>query len=358
MTTDPCARPNRPADLAGPLPTPFAPLAIKMRLDTLCDRYCNRTYLDGLIADLPAQLARPAARPWATIAWESIDRGQILDIAPEFFLAILAGAAATEAPIRGYSQASRQYLDRINPQIARFVGGTVTAEGTPAEPGLWEKEERRHAPALRRLYRQLSNGAAPTVARTASSAAVAKAGDRLNASAAQRLEKFARPYFPGPDPRRDLFRHGLHRIVTEYGAACLYLWLAARTTGALQQVCLEILQDELNHLTKFWCFGCWLYERPATDLARALWHNAGRGNHTFRYMQTMLAWSSWTPNNQVELAYAFAGVLLRLLHWSACLQPERLHRLLATAAASQPTESNASPTLAIVRQPARPQTKR
>ena len=338
------------ADLAGPLPHPANPLAIKIRLDALCDRYCQRAYLDGLIADLPAQLARPAARPWPTIAWESIDRGQILGIAPETFLAILAGAAATEAPISGYSQASRQYLERVNPQIARLIGGTVTPEGLPAEPGLWEKEERRHAPTLRRLYRQLDNDLV--------SVAETEERDRPSSPAPQPPAKCARPYSSAGDPRRDLFRHGLHRIVTEYGAVCLYLWLAARTTGALQRVCVEILRDELNHLTKFWCFGCWLYDRPAIDLVRALWHNAGRGSHTFRYMQTMLAWSSWTPNNQVELAYAFAGVLLRLLHWSACLQPDRLNRLLATAAVPQAPEDTASPTLATARYSARPQTER
>ena len=40
---------------------------------------------------------------------------------------------------------------------------------------------------------------------------------------------------------------------------CLYLWLMSHTTGTLQQVRGELLQDEINHLTKFWGMGMWLY---------------------------------------------------------------------------------------------------
>ncbi len=59
----------------------------------------------------------------------------------------------TEAPIRGYTQTSRQYLEKLHPQMARFVGGTVGKNGELLELGLWEKEERQHTPALIKITR-------------------------------------------------------------------------------------------------------------------------------------------------------------------------------------------------------------
>ncbi|NJN23421.1 MAG: hypothetical protein HC810_02180 [Acaryochloridaceae cyanobacterium RL_2_7] len=128
--------------------------------------------------------------------------------------------------------------------MAQYVGGTIDQNENLIEPGLWEKEERQHTPALLRVYRQLTGEEAQLQGRT------------------------VRGYQPSSNPEADLYRHGLHRIATEYSAACLYLWMMTHTTGALQTVISEILQDEVHHMANFWGFGLWLY--PETHLTRTL----------------------------------------------------------------------------------------
>jgi hypothetical protein len=41
----------------------------------------------------------------------------------DIFLSIIKGALDTEAPIKDYTQTSRQYLEPIHPSMARLVGG-------------------------------------------------------------------------------------------------------------------------------------------------------------------------------------------------------------------------------------------
>jgi hypothetical protein len=95
-------------------------------------------------------------RIWKPIDWYAINQEQILGCDREVFLSILIGTINTEAPIRGYTQTSRQYLEKIHPQMARFVGGIVAEDNTMLEIGLWEKEERQHTPALIKTYQQLT----------------------------------------------------------------------------------------------------------------------------------------------------------------------------------------------------------
>ena len=74
--------------------------------------------------------------------------------------------------------------------MARFVGGIVAEDGI-VEPGLWEKEERRHTPALRKLYQKLAERSVALQGKTAKS------------------------YQSWTNPYQDLYKHGLHRVVTE-----------------------------------------------------------------------------------------------------------------------------------------------
>ncbi|MGB3138637.1 MAG: hypothetical protein WBB18_17640 [Nodosilinea sp.] len=217
-------------DLAGPWQSSPGPGQVRRRIATLTQRYITVDHLRDRLADLPYQFQKPQPRRWNPVNWAAIHPEQVIGISLDTFCAILLGTINTEAPIRGYTQASRQYLTKFYPQMAEFVGGTVDAAGV-ITPGLWEREEKRHAPVLTTFYHRLS-GKQP-----------------------HPVPHQARPYSPSGDPRADLYRHGLHRIATEYGAACLYLWMMAYTTGPLQAALRELLIDEVNHMTKFWGFG-------------------------------------------------------------------------------------------------------
>jgi hypothetical protein len=278
----------------------------------LIDTYCSEQILERHLQELPQQFKHPEPRAWPLIPWHDIHPNQISGIDLDLFLLILEGAINTEAPIRDYTQASRQYLEPLHPAMADYVGGKIGAAGQVISLGLWEKEERRHTPALLKLYRQLS-------------------GDTILPT-----PHTARPHLNSSTPREDLYRHGLHRVATEYGAACLYLWLMAHCTGPLAAVMAELTRDEINHLTKFWGFGTWFF--PETSLSKVMATVLQPRNQpiaqphnllpTFQRMAVVLAWSRWSLLNKLSFGFTCSLVLHRLWGWHRRLAPATLIALL------------------------------
>ncbi|BAY77644.1 hypothetical protein NIES25_41110 [Nostoc linckia NIES-25] len=282
----------------------------QQRIRFLVDRYVAAEKLHERLQDLLIQFQHPQPRPWKLIDWQTINRNQIIGIEPQVFLSILIGAMDTEAPIRGYTQTSRQYLEKLHPQMARFVGGTVSEDDNLLELGLWEKEERQHTPALIKVYTQLT-------------------GEKITPK-----HRTVRGYLPTDDPHEDLYRHGLHRIATEYGATCLYLWLMAHTTGALHDVLEELAQDEINHMTKFWGFGVWAFPdtgliRIGRTLIKTRSQNYQRNNliRTLRRMMATLNWNAWSLTNKTTLLFTFTHTMHRLWTWNNTLTPKYLQTL-------------------------------
>jgi hypothetical protein len=301
-------------DLAGPWSASLSPRLANQRIAALTRRYVTVEHLCDRLTDLPHQFQNPQPRRWHPVNWADVAPDQISGIALDTFCAILLGTINTEAPIRGYTQASRQYLEHFYPQMAEFVGGTVDAAGRVIRPGLWEREEKRHTPVLTMLYHRLS-------------------GERPHP-----IPHNARPYTPSSNPRADLYRHGLHRIATEYGAACLYLWMMAYTTGPLQAALGELLIDEINHMTKFWGFGRWAYPNSglgmmAGTLTHAMvkkWRQPqlqGSLIHTLHRMTEELAWGQWSLSHRLTLLYAFDQVMRVLWRWERSLTPVYLTEL-------------------------------
>ena len=293
----------------------------KTRINYLIDEYLSFEELCDRMEDLPRQFRDPQPRPWSTINWQDINPEQVIGLELDIFLSIIKGALDTEAPIRDYTQTSRQYLKPIHPSMAKFVGGEVGTDNKIIELGLWEKEERQHTPALTKIYQQLTNQKIVPIA------------------------KIAKSYQPRINPYQDLYHHGLHRVITEYSAVCLYLWLMSHTTGTLQQVLGELLQDEVNHLTKFWGMGMWLYPNGAEQLIHYLLsqintilpvsyksavESQSNLKFTFQRMMSVLNWQSWSVLSKGELIYTFMWVLKRIWHWSSQLTPEYLHFCCAT----------------------------
>ena len=268
---------------------------------------CNR------LEDLPQQFKNSQPRQWSKIDWQDIQPEQVIGLELNVFLSIIKGALDTEAPIRDYTQTSRQYLEPIHPSMARFVGG-IGEDGAVIKLGLWEKEERQHTPALTKIYYSLSQQTVTPQLRT------------------------TKEYEVRSNPYQDLYQHGLHQIATEYGAACLYLWLMSHTTGTLQQVLGELLEDKISHLTKFWGMRMWLYPDGVEQLIRYLlseihtilpvsYESKRRSSikSTFERMMSVLDWQSWSVLSRGELIYTFIWILKRMWYWSSQLTPEYLH---------------------------------
>ncbi len=301
-------------DLAGAWQPAIGFHQVQRRIEVLTQRYVTVDHLSDRLADLPRQFHQPQPRRWQPVNWAEIAPTQLSSIPLDTFCAILLGTINTEAPIRDYTQASRQYLAQFYPQMAQFVGGTVDSDGNILTLGLWEWEEKRHTPALVALYKKLA-GKPPSP-----------------------VPHPARPYSPSGNPRADLYRHGLHRIATEYGAACLYLWMMAYTTGSLQAVLGELLVDEINHMTKFWGFGRWAYPETslgmmgstmAQAMVQKLRHPHPQGSllHTLRRMQSELVWDRWRMGDRLTLIYTFDQVMRVLWRWDRSLDPTDLERL-------------------------------
>ena len=289
----------------------------KTRINYLIDEYISCDRLSDCLEGL-SPFDNPQPRQWSKIDWQDINAAQIIGLELDVFLSIIEGAFNTKAPIRDYTQTSRQYLEPIHPSMTKFVGGIVTKDGL-SELGLWEKE-RQHTLALIQLYQQLTD---------------------------QKITlqpKKARQYQARTNPDRDLYQHGLHRVITEYGAVCLYLWLMAGTTGTTQQVLGELLQDEIDRLAKFWGMGMWLDPDAARHSIRYLLSQihtilpvsyeasptCSNIKSTFQRMMSVLNWQSWSVLSRGELIYTFMWILKRMWYWSGHLTPEYLSSCCAS----------------------------
>lgn len=277
----------------------------RQRLNYLVDRYLSPNVLTDRLTDLPQQFVEPHPRPWERLDWKAIATDQIVGIEPELFTSLIASSAEVEAPIRAYAQLSRDYLQTIHPAMTRFVSGSYDEGGNLIEVGVWEKEERQHAPIFCRIYQQLK-------------------GRKLKPKA-----NSIKALPPEQKPVEALYRHAIRRITTEWSAVSMYLWLMAHSTGALQQTIAQPLQDEVNHLAKFWGMTRWGFADPifnrlvsmTTQFLHMIDHHQGDRTDTGSILHVS------NLRYGAELTYIFTRVLRQMCDWNAHLQPDLLEAL-------------------------------
>jgi hypothetical protein len=293
-------------DLAGTYTQSSNYLKTRSRINTLIDRYLAVDILSDRLTDLPTQFTHPHVRHWEPIEWNKIDRSQIVGIDPDLFLLVIAGATEIEAPIRAYSQESWEYLQAVHPQMAYFMGGEQSEDGRIISLGIWEKEERQHAPTFSKIYHLLS-------------------GEKIVPK-----PNTVKGYQAHNSAMAAVYHHTLSRISTEWGAVSVYLWLMAHSTGALQIAIAQPLQDEVNHLAKFWGFSRWAFGESyfnhligsTANLIQLLQHHQGeRSSSSEIGGKTNII-------NGVELIFTFMRVMVRLRTWNRDLNDGFLNHLL------------------------------
>ncbi|MGA7933331.1 MAG: ferritin-like domain-containing protein [Kovacikia sp.] len=299
-----------PTDLAGSLSAHPHYLDTRARINCLIDRYLSIEILSDRLSDLPSQFTAPHQRPWEPIDWKGIHPSQIVGIDPDLFLKVIAGATEIEAPIRAYSKESRDYLQAVHPQMAYFMGGGYGEDGSTLTVGVWEKEERQHAPAFIKIYQQLT-------------------GERLHPK-----PNSVEGCHLSADPWADLHKHVLSRIATEWSAASVYLWLMAHSTGELQRAIGQPFQDEINHLAKFWGFSRWAFadsyhqklKGSTQNLIVLLKHHQNERTDSTDLMDKTLKLENLT--HAVELLFTLVRVMVRLRTWNQELTYSYLRHLL------------------------------
>jgi hypothetical protein len=289
--------PSTFTDLAGHGSTHPTYFDTRARINRLIERYLSDEILSDRLSDLPSQFSQPHQRPWEKISWSAVTLEQIVGMDRHLFVQLIAGAAEIEAPIRSYSQESWDYLQALHPEMAQFVGGRYGDQGELVVVGIWEKEERQHTPALRKIYQQLTGATLkPKPNRVAG-------------------------YHSAANPWDALYTHLCSRISTEWSAIAVYLWLMAHSTEELQLAIAQLLQDEVNHLAKFWGFSRWAFSQKAlnqllvslgniTELVKHHRSDRTEGAEVLSLTQVAL----FLPQT-VELGFTFARIMTRIKTW-------------------------------------------
>jgi len=275
--------------------------------------YMSVDRLSDHLSDLSTQFSQPHTRHWEPINWQAINPTQIIGVNLKVFTLVLSGATEIEAPIRDYSRESWQYLQALHPEMAHFVGGLRYDDGSLQTPGVWEKEERQHAPAFSKIYHQLS-------------------GEKL-----QPKPNSVTRYSPTEAPWEAVQDHLISRISTEWGASAVYLWLMAHFTGALQQAIAQPFQDEVNHLAKFWGFSRWAfgasYGKQLQGSTRNLFSLAKHHQEERTQGNELLHSGHSTKElaHAIELNFSLMRVMVRLRNWNLELSPSYLRHLFGAS---------------------------
>jgi hypothetical protein len=304
-------------DLAGRVRFRAGYLGTRARIVRLVDRFLSVDVLSDCLSDLPNQFSTPHQRPWESINWKQVNVDQIVGVDPHLFVLIISSAAEIEAPVRGYAQESWHYLHGFHPRMALFFRGEFSEETGHQSVGIWEKEERQHTPVMRKLYQQLTG--------------------EIFLPKPNSVED----YQPQEHSADAIYKHLCSRISTEWSAIAVYLWLMAHSTGQLQQAIAQLLQDEVNHLAKFWGFSRWAFRQSSfrqfaaavRDILALIEHHKGDRTH---------GRATISPQRMVgqlprllEIGFTFVRVMIRIHAWDKELSYSYLKHLFG----SYPTET-------------------
>lgn len=301
----PCTRLTK-IDLAGYCPANPDYGQIKARIQYLIDHYLALDTLSDRLIDLPKQFTAPQPRSWQKIDWRTIHPSQIVGVEPALFLGLIASSVEIEAPIRAYAQISWSHFHKIHPQMAQFLGGDYDEQHQLMAPGVWEKEERQHAPAFKKIYQRLTGKRLSPTPNTITELPVLKNSGKV------------------------LYRHAIRRITTEWSAVSVYLWLMAHSTGSLQQAIAQPLQDEVNHLAKFWGATRWGFADSTADRlvhAGAAFFSLFGHHHSDRTDSDSILKLSYLGYG-TEILYSFIRVIKQLCRWNNHLAMDALIQLL------------------------------
>ena len=299
-----------PKDLAGNKYTNPSYLQIRERINFLIKKYLSAGVLYSYLHDLKLYLKTPERGQSKYIDWGKINLGQVSGVSNDLFIDKIMNAAKLETQNHDFETEIRDYLQAVNPQIACFLESNSTDRSMDAQAlvkATEEKEEYQGLLLFRKIYKQLT-------------------GDELQ------LQGYAvnRNEFKG-NLQEEIYNYALNRIANEWSAISIYVWLMAHSTGELQRVIVQPLQNEVSHLVKFWGISYWAFsdsflsrlQNITKNLTNLIKTHQRQDERKSEILELNYALHS------VEVTFTFTSVMMQLYQWHKTLEHLYLENLFA-----------------------------
>lgn len=297
-------------DLAGNKYTNPSYLQIRERINYLIKKYLSVGVLYSHLHNLQIELKTPYQRYPQRIDWQKINLEQITGISNDLFIDKIISAAKLEIKNREFDTEIRDYLQSVNPQIASFL--ETTSNQNTMVSNLFinegkEKEEDQEFYLFRKIYQHLT-------------------GDKLSTQGyAAKQDEFR------GNLREKIYNNALNRIINQWSAISIYVWLMAHSTGELQKAIVQPLQDEVNHLAKFWGISYWAFsdsflsrlQNKTKNLKPLIKNQERQDEQKDEILELNYALHS------VELTFTFTSVMMQLYQWHKTLEYLYLENLFA-----------------------------
>ena len=297
-------------DLAGNKYINPSYLQIRERINYLIKNYLSTGVLYSHLHNLQLDLKIPYQRYPQPIDWQKINLEQITGTSNDLFMFQIINATKLEIQNQEFDTEIRDYLQSVNPQIACFLETTSNQNNIISKSLInegKEKEEGQKFYLFREIYQHLTSDKLSTQDYTV------------------KHDEFRRKL------QEQIYNNALNRIINQWNAISIYVWLMAHSTGELQKVIVQPLQDEVNHLAKFWSISYWSFSdsflsslQNRTKNLKPLIKNQERQNEQKdEILELNYALHS------VEVTFTFTSVMMQLYQWHKTLEYLYLKNLFA-----------------------------
>ncbi len=299
-------------DLAGNQYKNPSYLQIRERINYLVKKYLSAGVLYSHVHNFYLSLKTPYNKSHhQPIDWQKINLDLVAGISDDLFIDKIIGAAKLEMQSYDFDVEIQAYLQAVNPQITCFLENSLPIS-SPQSKFIINKvnriDECQESSLFRKIYKKLT-------------------GNELKIQKnAVNNHKFKN------NLKEEIYNNVLNHILNEWNAISIYIWLMAHSTGELQKIIVQPLQNEIHYLAKFWSISYWAFKDSF------IYSLQKRTKNITDFIQTHEQIQSKKENQTLELDHAlhfvevtftFTSVMMQLYQWHKTLEDIYLENLFA-----------------------------
>lgn len=300
-------------DLAGNKYVNPSYLQIRERINYPIKKYLSAGVLYSYLHNFYLSFGTSYNKPHhQSIDWQKINLEQVIGISDNLFIDKIISAAKLDTQTYDFDIELQAYLQAVNPQITYFL--ETNSYQTSIERNskfivnkIDPNDKDRQSYLFRQVYKKLT-------------------GNELKLP-----EYTVKNYELKGNLKEEMYNHALNHIVNKWNAISIYIWLMAHSTGELQQLIVQPLQNEINYLVKFWAISYWAFsdsfishlQKRTQNLTDLIQREERHEKQQDEVLEINCAL------HFVEVTFTFTSVMIQLYQWHKTLEDIYLENLFA-----------------------------